>query len=331
AGQRGAGADRVSQGGHRADRRRAPRRPQGRAALVAGARREEAARGIAGEVRPPGELPQVVRRTRSRAQADEWAYVLTALGILHELRDEPDGTSVAVLPEDAKAAQAALAAHDAERSRPVARAEPEYGRSYLWLAATAPLGSFHLATGPRDEQVVWFARGSADAEAFLRGEWWRAATALTLHADYAHAAGNLVVGAVLLWALARRIGPAAAAWIALLGGMAGDALTPLVVRRGYSSGGASPPLVPTPGALALLQAVARRRAALLALGAGSALLGLLGTGQNADLFAHLFGFAAGCALGAAAGRLARRPPRRSVLQPLLALAALAALTLCWRL
>src|SRR5712671_4103138 len=278
----------------------------------------------------PGELPRVVRRTPSRAQAEEWAYVLTAVGILHELRDEPGGTSIAVLPEDAAAAEAALAAHEAERSRPAARPEPEYGRSYLWLAYAILLGSFHLTTGPRDEHVVWFARGSADAEAFLRGEWWRAATALTLHADYAHAAGNLVVGAVLLWALARRIGPAAAAWIALGGGVLGNVLTALAVRRGYVSVGASTAVFAALGALALVQAVARRRMALLAVGAGAALLGLLGTGQNADLFAHLFGFAAGGALGVAAGPLARHPPRRTVWQPLLALAALAALTACWR-
>ena len=138
------------------------------------------------------------------------------------------------------------------------------------------------------------------------------------------------MGAVLFWALARRIGPAAAAWIALAGGVAGNALTALVVRRAYVSVGASTAVFAALGALALLQAVARRRAALLALGAGSALLGLLGTGQNADLFAHLFGCAAGGALGAAAGPLARHPPRRSVLQPLLALAALGALTLCWK-
>jgi len=279
----------------------------------------------------PAELPRVVRRTQSRAQAEEWAYVLTALGILHELRDEPGGVAVAVLPEDEAAAEAALAAHDAERARPAPRPPPEYGRSLLWLAYAALLASFHLATGPRDERVIWFARGSSDAEAFRHGEWWRAATALTLHADYAHAVGNLVAGSVLLWALARRIGPAAAAWIALVGGVAGNVLTALVVRRGYVSVGASTAVFAALGALALLQAVARRRAALLALGAGSALLGLLGTGQNADLFAHLFGFIAGGVLGAAAGPLARRPPRRTVLQPLLALAALAALTACWKL
>ena len=277
----------------------------------------------------PGELPRVVRRTKSRAQVEEWAYVLTAVGILHEVRDEPDGFAIAVLPEDVAAAERGLAAHEAEKTPSGARIEREYGPTLLWAAYAAFIATFHFVTGPRDERVVWFARGSADAEAFVRGEWWRAATALTLHADYAHAVGNVVAGAVLLWALARRIGTAAAAWIALGSGIAGNALTAVVVRRGYVSVGASTAVFGTLGAVAMLQAVARRRMVLLALGAGSALLGLLGTGQDADLFAHLFGFAAGCALGLVAGPLALRPPRRTALQPALALLALAALALCW--
>ena len=278
----------------------------------------------------PGELPRVVRRTANRAQAEEWAYVLTALGILHEIRDEDGQHAVAVLPEDAAAAERALEAHEAEKARPVARVEREYGPSLLWLAYAVLLASFHLATGLRDETVIWFARGSSDAAAFLRGEWWRPATALTLHADYAHAVGNLVAGSVLLWALARRIGPAAAAWIALGSGVLGNALTAAVVRRGYVSVGASTAVFGALGALAMLQAVARRRMVLIALGAGAALLGLLGTGHDADLFAHLFGFAAGGVLGLAASPLARNPPRRTFLQPLLALGALAALAACWK-
>jgi rhomboid protease GluP len=277
----------------------------------------------------PGELPRVVRRTASRAQVEEWAYVLTALGILHEVREEPGEFAIAVLPEDFAAAERALAAHEAERAPSAARVEREYGPSLLWAAYAVLIAAFQFVTGPLDERVVWFARGSSDALAVLRGEWWRPATALTLHADYAHAVGNIVAGAVLLWALARRIGPAAAAWIALGSGVAGNALTALVVRRGYVSVGASTAVFGTLGAVAMLQAVARRRMVLLALGAGSALLGLLGTGQDSDLFAHLFGFAAGCALGLLAGPLALRPPRRTALQPALALAVLAAVALCW--
>jgi membrane associated rhomboid family serine protease len=278
----------------------------------------------------PGELPRVVRRTANRAQAEEWAYVLTALGIIHEIRDDQGEHAVAVLPEDVAQAERALDAHEAEKARPAARTDREYGPSTLWLGYVALLAAFQFVTGPRDESVIWFARGSSDAAAILRGEWWRPATALTLHADYAHAIGNLVAGAVLLWALARRIGPAAAAWIALGSGVLGNALTAAVVRRGYVSVGASTAVFGALGALAMLQVVARRRMVLLALGAGSALLGLLGTGQGADLFAHLFGFAAGGLLGLAAGPLALHPPRRTLLQPLLALGTIAALAVCWR-
>jgi membrane associated rhomboid family serine protease len=272
----------------------------------------------------------VVRSSRSRKQADEWAYVLTALGILHELREEPDGGfSVAVLPEDLEAAGAALAANDAEKQRAPPSPAREYGPSLLWLAYGVFIIAFHLLTGPRDEHVIWFARGSADAAAIVRGEWWRPATALTLHADYAHAIGNAVAGAVLFWALARRIGPAASAWLALLAGFVGNELTALVVRRNYVSVGASTAVFAVLGAVAVLQTVSRRRALILPLGAGAALLGLLGTGQDSDLFAHLFGYVSGVLLGLCATPLARRPPKRTLAQPLVALLALAAIAGFW--
>ena len=63
----------------------------------------------------------------------------------------------------------------------------------------------------------------ADADRILRGEWFRVVTALSLHADLSHALGNAIVGGLLLSALGRRIGTAAAAWITLLSGAAGNA------------------------------------------------------------------------------------------------------------
>jgi membrane associated rhomboid family serine protease len=160
----------------------------------------------------------------------------------------------------------------------------------------------------------------------LRGEWWRAATALTLHADGAHAAGNAAALAFVLWALSRRLGPAAAAWLALAAGVAGNAATALLAPRGHVSVGASTAVFGALGALAVLSA-RRPRRGWLALASGAALLGLMGAGERADVLAHLLGFAAGAALGWAARRLA--PPRRSALQPLLALAAAAPLALAW--
>jgi membrane associated rhomboid family serine protease len=171
-----------------------------------------------------------------------------------------------------------------------------------------------------------FDRGAADAARMMQGEWWRAATALTLHADVAHAAANAVALAVFVGAVARRLGPALATWLALAAGIAGNALTALVVRHAHASIGASTAVFGALGTLSALQVP--RRSAWLTLGVGVALLGLLGTGERADLFAHLLGFAVGVVVGLPVRRMA--PPRRSLLQPALALLAVALLALAWR-
>jgi rhomboid protease GluP len=271
----------------------------------------------------------VVRRTSSRARAEEWSFVLRAVGVIHEIREDEAGFAIAVLPEDRENAVSAIDAHDHERAEPPAPPLPEYGPSRLGWAFAAFIVVVQIATGPRDPEVVWFARGSEDAEAVLRGEWWRIATALSLHADLEHALGNALIGGLLLGALARRIGTAAAAWLALLAGAAGNALTAAVARSHYVSVGASTAVFAALAALAAIEALSRRRAAAVALGAGAALLGFLGTGQQADVLAHFFGFACG-ALGALlAAPLARRPPPRNAAQPALALAALGAVAACW--
>jgi membrane associated rhomboid family serine protease len=270
----------------------------------------------------------VVRRTSDRRRAEEWSFVLRALAVIHEIREEESGYGIAVLPEDEEHAASALDEHEAERSEPRAP-PPEYGPSGAGWVFAAFILAVHLATGPRDEQVVWFAKGSADAARILHGEWFRVVTALSLHADLSHALGNAVVGGLLLSALARRIGTAAAAWVALLSGAAGNALTAAVARHGYISVGASTSVFGALAGLAVVQALTRRRAAAVALGAGAALLGFLGTGQNSDLLAHLFGFCAGALASLATGRLVLRPPPRSPWQPALGAATLGAVALAW--
>jgi membrane associated rhomboid family serine protease len=66
------------------------------------------------------------------------------------------------------------------------------------------------------------------------------------------------------------------------------------------------------------------------LGAGVALIAMLGTGQRSDVWAHLLGFAAGGFLGLPATlALPRRPGPAA--QCLAAGAAVAALVYCWKL
>ncbi len=267
----------------------------------------------------------VVREEPDEEAALERSVVLQAMGIAHEVRPTPDGRW-AIVVDDAAAARAeqALAEWEAENEAPSPRSTADYGPSLVGVGAGIGILLFAALAGlPAPSALL--ERGSADAGRMLGGEWWRAATALTLHADVAHAFANAAALAIFLGAVARRLGPALASWLALAGGVVGNVLTALVTHRGHVSIGASTAVFAALGTLSALQ-VPRRRA-WLTLAAGVALLGLLGTGARADLLAHAFGFAAGATEGLAFRR--RTPPRRSPGQPLLAAAAVVPIALAW--
>jgi membrane associated rhomboid family serine protease len=266
-----------------------------------------------------------LRQERDHDTALAKSLVLESMGIAHELKATSEGRWAIVVDEaEALAAESAIAAWEAE-NRLCADATPkqDYGRSRLGAAAALLIASFTIFTFGRGS--TWVERGRADAARIVSGEWWRAATALTLHADAAHAIGNAVALGVLLAVLARRLGPALAAWLALAAGIAGNVVTALVTRSGHISVGASTAVFGALGTLSALQVPERR--AWLTLSAGVALLGLLGSGERADLFAHLFGFTFGVVEGLAL-RTAT-PPRRSFLQPAVALASLAPMAVAW--
>ncbi len=276
-------------------------------------------------------MPQVagmvsVHEGREHAAVMERSVVLDAMGIPHEVQPAPDGGWAIVVDDgDALAAGEALAAWEAENvRRPAPPERPEHGRSHAGLVVGAtilalaiPLGLGHSGT--------FHERGSADAARMLQGEWWRSVTALTLHADLEHVAANAVALAIFLGAVARRVGPALAVWLAFAAGVAGNVLTALAVRGGHVSVGASTAVFGALGTLSALQVP--RRSAWITLGAGAALLGLLGTGARADLLAHLLGFGAGVAGGLAVRRLP--PPRPSVVQAAIAMLVLVPVALAW--
>jgi membrane associated rhomboid family serine protease len=217
------------------------------------------------------------------------------------------------------------------QQRPTSQEAPALATGSVGLLFVVLCVVGQLATGARDAQVVWFAKGSAEASRILAGEWWRCATALTLHADLAHALGNAASGWLLLEAVARRIGPGRTALLALLAGVGGNALTALVVRGHFDSIGASTAVFGVLGAATMLQAFLRVRRGWLVVSAGLALLGTLGTGEHADLFGHLFGFSVGAALGVLAVPFARSPKSRLWVDAALGALVLALLGTAWAL
>src|SRR5438552_3950428 len=135
-----------------------------------------------------------------------------------------------VAARDADRSIAALDAYDAERRSAAAGEEaPEYGPTYAGLLVAVLLVGFYGVTGPADPGSAWARAGSASAELIVRGQGWRAVTALTLHANPAHLVGGVLgVAAALL--VARPPGRPAQ-WVLALGALAAVAGSWLVALR----------------------------------------------------------------------------------------------------
>lgn len=283
---------------------------------------------------------RAVRLAPNRERADEWAVVLAAADIPHRLRRRLDGWALIVPAPDAAAALESLDAYDrenagegADRRDAVAPSRP---LTLAGLHVALLLIGLFVITGSREGHSEWFQRGSADATRMIAGEWWRAVTALTLHADVPHLLGNALAGALLVTAVCQQLGAGVGLWLLLLAGAGGNALTAAVHRGGHVSVGASTVIFAAIGILAVLRIVMPGRVGSrpgkwwVAVAASLVLLALLGTGPNADLLAHVFGLLAGGAVGLLGALTIRWMPPASV-QWLLVAAAGAAVYAAWRL
>lgn len=142
---------------------------------------------------------------------------------------------------------------------------------------------------------------------FAHGEWWRAATALWLHADLGHLVSNAVGGLLVFSAVITTIGLRASWWLIFASAVAGN-LAAVASYHGepYRSLGASTAVFAGLGLLTgrAVRVMAdskhprRLRAMLVPLSAGLAVLGLFGAGGvNIDVLAHATGFASGLVAG----------------------------------
>lgn len=170
--------------------------------------------------------------------------------------------------------------------------------------ALAVIASFRAQT----EWSWWTERGAMDARAMWEGgEWWRAVTALFLHADAGHLMSNLVSGVFAFAAVVTTMG-IARGWAAMgAAAVAGNLVVACAhAESDYRSLGASTAVFAALGVLVgravrvAMQVERKRRwrAALLPLATGVAVLGLYGAGeQRVDVLAHVAGFVAGILAG----------------------------------
>lgn len=188
--------------------------------------------------------------------------------------------------------------------------------------------------------LPWWEAGTNDAGQVLDGQWWRAATALTLHTDLAHLAGNLIFGATFGVLFAQMVG-SGVAWSAAFGaGFLGNLVNAWFQGEGHRSVGASTAVF---GVLGCLVAYEWRRRSLYGGSLyrriappvfGLVLLFWLGVGgERTDVGAHVWGMLLGCLLGGLIGAalslrrtVAPWPP---VVQAAAGAATLAALAGAW--
>jgi len=259
----------------------------------------------------PGDLEAVGRYTSER-EALRHATVILAMRGDCWLAETGPWWLLLVRPSLADRASLQLSRYDSESLRPPPpREQPmpvagrmDYPPALLWALFTA--ACFWLQS---QAPGLWETLGCMDSRAlFQRGEWWRPATALLLHADYAHLAANLASG-LFTFAALRTAFSRGTAWTCLaLSSIAANVLAGLVqLGSDYRSLGASTAVF---AGLGLLTGRATRHALssasthklrhlIVPLASGLSLLALFGAGDlRTDITAHLCGFACGLALGA---------------------------------
>lgn len=268
---------------------------------------------------------------RSHREAREWSLVLQSAGIPHQARHVHGAEWVIVVDAALEArGREVLNAYARENQNWPPREQRQRARTegLVWpvLVFFAALGLFAGVTGPSANHSSWFSQGSSVSGQVMQGELWRAATALTLHADSTHVLGNMISGTIFASAVARRLGPGGA----LLGLVAAGTLGNLANAAYYTfvegnpahgSIGASTAVFGAIGILATTQIAIDRFlprvrnswvSFVAPLVGGFALLGALGAGtERTDLYAHLFGLIAGALVGLA-GYWAVRPTRQEL-------------------
>ena len=241
----------------------------------------------------------------SRRAVNDAALVLTAVGINHIIEQHPNGWSLLVSAQDqSRAHHQLLDFWDENQPKTLPPVEAPIVDSgwpgvvgYLFVIWFIPaLASFST--------LDFLSLGRLDAGAFINGDLWRAATALTLHADIAHITSNSIFGCVFGLFVGRYLGSGVGWLLVLVCGILANSINALIQPDSFMAIGAS---TATFAALGIVPAYGWRRGFFRGRGftrgfaplfAAIALLVFTGFGgENVDIMGHILGFICGIAMG----------------------------------
>ncbi len=266
----------------------------------------------------PGRMAKV-HEGLTRHQVDTFGLVLSSADMEYRTVRTSEGWQIWVPEQVETGAVAAIAAYLSENNTigksphssiwPVTRT-----LAGVWMALF--LMAIHIAVMAGGQVTAWRRVYGASSEQILNGELYRIATALLLHADGLHLAGNMAGIALFATAVCSTAGFGAGGLMILVAGMAGNLLNALLFKTGHHSIGASTAVFGAVGIAAAHQFITKwqspdqRFKAWIPLGGGLALLGLMGSSANTDLTAHFFGFITGFPIGLVFTATRKGPPEK---------------------
>ncbi len=272
-----------------------------------------------------------ILRSRAAAGVSEAGLVLTAVGVPCMLGEDAFGYTLLVPAADVARAHDELNRY-IDENRTVPR-EPEpalYPRALPWTGvAIAVCYLVALAASQHWLGYDWLGAGILEPGAVRAGAWWRAVTALTLHANAAHLASNAGFGLLFGGAAAALYGPGVG-WLAIvLSATVANAIEAWLLPTGAGSLGASTAVFAALGLVAARAPTRGLRPGVAhgvqgAIIAAALLLALVGTGDaQTDVNGHALGFAAGLAVGLGLRPVGYFPPPAQRVSGLLAVLAVA--------
>ena len=267
----------------------------------------------------PGRMAKV-HEGLTRRQVDTFGLVLSSADVDYRTVRTSEGWQIWVPKHVETGAAAAIAAYLSENDDtgesslssvwPITRT-----LAGVWMALI--LMAVHLSVIAGGQAAVLRRIYGASAEQILNGELYRITTALLLHADGLHLAGNMVGLALFATAVCSTAGFGAGGLMILVAGMTGNLLNALLFKTGHHSIGASTAVFGAVGIAAAHQFITKWQSAdqhykaWIPLGGGLALLGLMGSSANTDLTAHFFGFITGFLIGLVFTATRKGPPEKS--------------------
>ena len=282
-------------------------------------------------------------RPLSKRQLRNWSLVLQARHIPCRQQRLEHGWLLLVTSEHYRSALEELQKFEKENRNWPPPPPPEFAQrentvTTIWMLIGLAL--FHIVSQNQVHlfglsKFDWYNLGTAHAGKILTGDWWRLATALTLHSGGIHLASNIAVGGIFINRLCRDLGSGLGWSLVFASGIFGNLLNALVQSPAHRSIGASTAVFGAVGLLAAINML-RYRSSLrhrwpLPVAAALGLLALLGAGgENTDIGAHLFGFGCGIVLGILTERTRKSTgPLVGPANTLFAAASLFGLCLCW--